>query len=68
MKKYILRRKNEDTEGDKYSYLISCNNVVEVTTPFKDKATVYSEHFTVNVVSKDWKFIKVLNKLKTGQV
>ena len=68
MKKYILRRKSKDTEGDKYVYLISCNNGIEIITPFKDRATVYSDHFTVNVVSNDWKFIKVSSKLKTGQV
>ncbi len=60
MKYYILRRKNSDSEGDKYSYHINTTKGVELTTPFKDKATIYSDHMQVNVLTaSEWEFIQI---------
>ena len=53
-RKIILRRKNEDKEDDKYEYFISCGSC-EVTTSFKDKATILNEGEEIKVMSKDWK-------------
>ena len=55
LRKIILRRKNEDTEGDKYEYFLSCKNGIEMVTPFKDKATILNEGEELKVVNKDWK-------------
>ena len=55
--KIILRRKNEDTEGDKYQYFVSCGSV-EITTPFKNKATIFNEGIEVRVLSNNWIAIK----------
>ena len=52
-RKIILRRETKDTEGDKYHYFVSCGSV-EVTTPFKDKATVLIEGQELKVLSTDW--------------
>jgi len=61
-KKIILRRKTEDSEGDKYEYFVSCKNGIEVTTPFKDKATVIIEGSEVQVSNKDWRAIRFKEK------
>jgi hypothetical protein len=57
MKKYILKRRNDDSEGDKWQYWVSCNNGIEMTTPFRDKATIVTG--TVSVVSDNWKHIRL---------
>lgn len=54
-RKIILRRKNEDTEGDKYQYFVSCTKGVEVVTPFKNAATILNEGEELQVVNMDWK-------------
>ena len=59
MKKNVLRCKNENTEDDKYSYLISSCKGINITTPFIEKATIYDEFTTVSVVGNDWKFIEI---------
>ena len=59
MREIILRRKNEDTEGDKYQYFVSCENGVEMVTPIKAQATILKEGQEVQVVNKDWKAIKI---------
>jgi hypothetical protein len=59
---FILRRKNEDTEYDKYSYFIKTTLTgLELTTPFKYKATRFKEGHSIDVVSKDWKPVIVKN-------
>jgi hypothetical protein len=60
MKKIILRRKNDDTEGDKYKYFVSCSDDgIEITTPFKDNATILHEGDPIKVVSRDWVEIEI---------
>lgn len=54
-RKIILRRLNEDTEGDKYEYFLSCKKGIEMVTPFKDKATILNEGEELEVVNTDWK-------------
>lgn len=63
LKQYVLRRKTGDSEGDKYDYLMyTTKSGLEVVTPFKSKATTYTDE-DVWVVSKDWIFVKAnLNK------
>ena len=60
--KYILRRKNIDLEEDKFSYYVSCTKGVEITTPFKEKATIFKEEDKIDVISKDWEFIIINSK------
>jgi len=38
---FILRFKNEDSESDKYGYVVRKNNGVSITTPFKEKAKLF---------------------------
>ena len=63
-KKIILRRETKDAEMDKYQYFISCNKSVEVTTPFKSKATIFNEGEELEVTSNDWKAILAPKKIK----
>ncbi len=57
--KIILRRKNDDSEGDKYQYFRDYVNGVELTTPFKEMAKIITEGDEITLISKDWKAIKV---------
>jgi len=54
-RKIILRRLNEDTEGDKYEYFLSCSQGIEMVTPFKNKAKILNEGEELQVVNSDWK-------------
>ena len=56
--KYILRRKTNDSESDKYQYYISCEDGVQLTTPFKEKATQFNGNETIQATDKDWEFIR----------
>jgi len=60
MKKFILRRKTHESDEDEYEYLInSCHSGVNITTPFIDKATRYTEYCEVFVHGKGWEFIEI---------
>lgn len=57
-KKYILRRKNKDSERDKYAYFKALGKGCDVTTPFKDQAKVFNESDEVTVYTEGWEFIR----------
>ena len=63
MTKIILRRLTNDSERDKYEYLISCTKQgIEITTPLKDNATVFNNGEDVRVTSKDWQAVRYTKK------
>ena len=59
MRTFVLRRPNEDSEGSKYHYFVSCNNGVEIVTQTKETATVFIEGQEIKVGSNDWKPVLV---------
>jgi hypothetical protein len=57
---YVLRRKICESDQDKYEYLInSTSNGVNITTPFINKATRYSQFNDVFVHGQGWEFIRI---------
>jgi hypothetical protein len=62
MKTFILRKKNESSEDDKYSYWVKTTMTgLELTTPFRENATRVKENEPIDVISKNWDFIIVKN-------
>ena len=59
IKNIILRRRTNDPEKDRYEFFLSYKNGVELTTPFKLRATVFKENDKIEVLSKDWKPVQV---------
>ena len=57
--KFILRLKNDNNEDDKYSYYKYEGVNCDVSTPFKEKATIFTETSKVKIYTKGWKFIKI---------
>ena len=60
LKTFILRKKNKSSEDDRYSYWVKTTMMgLELTTPFRKNATRVKENESIDVISKDWKFIKI---------
>jgi hypothetical protein len=55
-KYFVLRRKNKDSEGDKFEYLQRCTKSgIEIVTPFISAAGLFDDKEEyVGVISYDW--------------
>ena len=59
-KTFILRRKTDDSESDRYTYWVKTTMTgLELTTPFRYNASRVKEDEPIDVVSKNWDFIQV---------
>jgi len=60
-RKFVLRRRNDDSEGDKYLYVKRIGKDVVITTPFINEAETWYWHDQINMRLKGWTKVYLKN-------